>query len=111
RITWWSVVAPRIVNIRRIDGVNACRDLARPPVCGSGRLVGGDSFACQRGVFGVGVVAHVVTTGTYRRDPGAPRTHERVEHGVALVGVELDQTAGQVDRERGGVAHAFRALG
>ncbi len=44
-------------------------------------------------------------------DGRGARAHERIEHEVAAVGVELDQSLWELDRERGRVADATGALG
>ena len=55
--------------------------------------------------------AHVAPPGAGRGDHGRPAAHERVEHEVALVGVEADELLGELHRERRGVPHAPGALG
>ena len=62
-------------------------------------------------VVGVGVEADIVATRSHGGDRGAARAHERVEHQVAPVRVELDQAARQLDRERRRVPDSCRALG
>ena len=73
--------------------------------------LGGDPLAGRLGVGLVGVVAEVVAAGAHGRHGGGARAHERVEHDVALVGVELDQALRELDRERRRVADAGGALG
>ena len=53
----------------------------------------------------VDLIADVVPTRLHRRDRRLTRTHERVEHHVALERVELDAPVGQLDRERRGMSH------
>ena len=73
--------------------------------------LGVGSFASRLHVRLVGVVAEVVPTRPHGGDRGGAGPHERIEHDVALVGVELDQPLGQLDGERRRVADARRALG
>ena len=44
-------------------------------------------------------------------DRGGTAAEKRVEHQVALVGVQLDETAGQFDGEWGRMAHSASRLG
>src|ERR1039458_7127725 len=46
-----------------------------------------------------------------RGDRSRARTHERVEYHVVLVGEQVDQTPGELHRERRRVAYSGRALG
>ncbi len=58
----------------------------------------------------VDVEAYVVTIRADRRHCGAACTHERVEHEVAPIGVQLDESLRQLDGERRGVTHPSSAL-
>jgi hypothetical protein len=62
-------------------------------------------------VGGVDVVPGKVAAGPDRCHRGRPRTHEGVEHEVAVVGVEVDEPSRQGDGERRGVADARGRLG
>ena len=62
-------------------------------------------------VLGVGVVADEVAAGAHGRDGRGTGTHERIEHEVALVRVQIDEPQRQFDRERRGMVDAPRALG
>ena len=60
---------------------------------------------------GIEVVADVAAAEPCRGDERRAGAHERVEHEIVLVRVEVDQAAGQPDRERRGMRDAARALG
>jgi hypothetical protein len=61
-------------------------------------------------VASVGVVAGEMALGSHRRDRGATRAHERVEHQIAPVGEQVDQPLGQLDREGRRMADPARTL-
>ena len=58
----------------------------------------------------VEVVADVTAVAPRRGDERGARAHERIEHEIVLVGVEVDQAPGQLDRERRRDATTRRAL-
>ena len=66
------------------------------------------------GQFHVGridVVADAPAVGGRGGHQGGPRTHERIEDQIVLVGVELDQAGRELHRERGGVPDPGGGLG
>ena len=91
----------------RVDQASARRGWRRDEL---GRLVGHPSPGDGH-VVGVEVVADVAAPGAGRGDERRARAHERVEHEVVGVGVELDELLGQLDGERRRVADPAGALG
>src|SRR5680860_624895 len=59
----------------------------------------------------IGIEADVVAVGTNRRNSGTSRSHERIEHYIALVRVELNQALRECDWKGRGMAYTSCAFG
>src|SRR5262249_45915669 len=87
-------------------GSPRCRSRARralragSPSAGSGGVFVFDAPFGQGDVLGVGVVADVPAVGTHGRNSRLTGAPERVERDIAKIRVEVDETFGQLDRER-----------